>query len=74
MMPPVGKSGPFTIFSSSAGADSGWSMTKVIASQISPRLWGGTSVAMPTAIPEQPLMSRLGTTLGSTVGSSRVSS
>ena len=33
-----------------------------------------TSVAMPTAMPEQPLTSRLGTTDGSTTGSSRVSS
>jgi hypothetical protein len=49
-------------------------MTKTIASQISVRLWGGTSVAIPTAMPEHPLMRRLGITLGSTVGSSRVSS
>ena len=46
----------------------------MIASQISRRLCGGTSVAMPTAMPEQPLTSRLGTTPGSTIGSSRVSS
>ena len=74
MMPPVGKSGPCTIRIRSAGVASGCSMTWTMASHTSPRLWGGTSVAMPTAMPEQPFTSRLGTTPGSTTGSSRVSS
>ncbi len=34
------------------------------------RLWGGMRVAMPTAMPEDPLMSRLGTLAGNTRGSS----
>jgi len=33
------------------------------------RLWGGILVAIPTAIPEDPLTSRLGTLLGITNGS-----
>ncbi len=74
MMPPVGKSGPRTSFMSWAAVASGWSMTRTIALHTSVRLWGGTSVAMPTAMPEQPLTSRLGSTPGSTLGSSRVSS
>ena len=53
---------------------SGSSITRTIALQISERLCGGTSVAIPTAMPEQPLISRFGTTPGSTTGSSRVSS
>ena len=43
-----------------------WAMT---ASTTSPRLWGGMLVAMPTAIPEEPFTSRLGTTVGRTTGS-----
>ena len=42
------------------------------ASHNSPRLWGGMLVAMPTAMPDEPLSSRLGTLVGSTEGSCRV--
>ena len=40
-----------------------------MASPISPRLWGGMLVAMPTAMPPTPLTSRLGSLAGSTIGS-----
>ena len=38
------------------------------------RLCGGMLVAIPTAMPDDPLMSRFGTGAGRTVGSSVVSS
>ena len=41
------------------------------ASTTSPRLWGGMLVAMPTAMPEEPLTSRFGCREGRTTGSSR---
>ncbi len=72
--PPVGKSGPGTISSSSSIETSGSSMTRIVASQISPRLWGGIDVAMPTAMPFDPFTSRFGNFEGSTVGSVRRSS
>ena len=53
---------------------SGLSITMCIASQTSPRLWGGIDVAMLTAIPLEPLTSRFGNLLGRTVGSIRRSS
>ena len=74
MIPPVGKSGPLTMLRSSSTSQSGWSMTWWIASTISRRLWGGTFVAMPTAIPAEPFTRRFGTAAGSTTGSSRDSS
>src|SRR2546427_1457373 len=45
------------------------SMSITSASTTSERLWGGILVAMPTAMPEEPLTSRFGTLVGSTVGS-----
>jgi hypothetical protein len=74
MMPPVGKSGPFTTSSSSASVTSGSSMISIMPSIISRRLWGGMLVAMPTAMPVDPLTSRLGRRAGSTMGSSSVAS
>ncbi len=53
---------------------SGSSIVATTASMTSPMLWGGMFVAMPTAMPELPLMSRLGTREGSTTGSVRRSS
>ena len=44
------------------------------ASTISPRLWGAMFVAIPTAIPAEPLMSRLGTLPGRRSGSLSVPS
>ena len=43
-------------------------MRAIVASAISPRWWGGMFVAMPTAMPELPLMSRFGSLAGSTDG------
>ena len=40
----------------------------------SPRLWGGMFVAMPTAMPVDPLTKRFGYLDGRTIGSLRVSS
>lgn len=74
MAPPVGKSGPGTIFISSSSPISGWSITATMALQISRGLWGGMELAMPTAMPVEPLMRRLGKRPGRTVGSVRRSS
>ena len=46
-------------------------MSALVAATISLRLCGGMFVAIPTAMPELPLMRRLGTLAGRTVGSSR---
>ena len=69
MMPPVGKSGPGTISSSSWREMSGSSIRRISPSQTSLRLCGGMSVAMPTAMPSEPLTSRFGNRLGRTSGS-----
>ena len=49
-------------------------MTIRQASMTSPRLCGGMFVAMPTAMPEEPLTSRFGYFAGSTAGSRSVPS
>ena len=69
MSPAVGKSGPRTFFISCAFEVSGSSISATTASTTSPRLCGGTFVAMPTAIPCDPLTSRFGNRAGSTSGS-----
>ena len=76
MMPPVGKSGPGMCAMSAAAAaprsivaSAGSSMKATTASTTSRRLCGGMFVAMPTAIPEEPLTSRFGKRAGSTTGS-----
>ncbi len=74
MMPPVGKSGPVIILARSLGVASGWSTMCAIAFATSRRLCGGMFVAMPTAMPAEPLTSRFGSNDGSTVGSWRRSS
>ena len=48
---------------------SGSSMRCTSPSHTSVRLWGGMFVAMPTAMPLEPLTSRLGSSAGSTDGS-----
>ena len=70
--PPVGKSGPWIRSSTSSTLASGFRAISTSASTTSPRLCGGTLVAIPTAMPEEPLMSRLGMRAGSTTGSVRV--
>jgi hypothetical protein len=69
----VGKSGPLIRSISAARVSSsvasGWSSAQVTPSTTSRRLCGGMLVAIPTAIPDPPLTSRLGMRLGSTSGS-----
>ena len=72
--PPVGKSGPGTMRSSSSSVMPGFAISARSASTISPRLCGGMFVAMPTAMPDAPLTRRFGTFDGMTVGSSSLSS
>ena len=59
---------------SSSMVTSGLSIISMIASMTSPRLCGGMFVAMPTAMPADPLISSSGTFAGSTAGSLRDSS
>ena len=48
---------------------SGWSSAQCTPSATSRMLCGGMFVAMPTAMPDDPLTSRFGKRAGSTVGS-----
>ena len=66
----VGKSGPWMCFMSPSTVISGLRMRATVPSTISPRLWGGMLVATPTAIPEVPLSSSIGSREGITTGSS----
>ena len=68
IVPPVGKSGPWTISARSSTVRSGLSMSAAIARVTSPRLCGGMFVAMPTAMPDEPLTRRFGSFDGRTVG------
>ena len=72
--PPVGKSGPGMCFISSLIFISLFSIKAKVPFIISPKLWGGMLVAIPTAIPPAPLTKRLGYWAGNTVGSFSVSS
>ena len=72
--PPVGKSGPLTKFISSSTSHSGLSSMYTHASITSPKLCGGMFVAMPTAMPAEPLTSRFGYRDGITAGCISVSS
>jgi len=78
IVPPVGKSGPGMMRSMAAsrsGIDAcGCSIDQMTASTTSRRLCGGMFVAMPTAMPDEPLMRRLGMRAGRTTGSLSVSS
>ena len=67
--PPVGRSGPCTTVISRLSVAAGSSMRRRAASSTSAALWGGMLVAMPTAIPDAPLASRLGNRPGITSGS-----
>ena len=69
LVPAVGKSGAGTSFISSSMAQCGLCSRCRQASTTSPRLCGGTLVAMPTAMPEEPFTSRFGTLVGRTAGS-----
>ena len=71
--PAVGKSGPLirsmSAVSSSSSVASQLSSAHTTPAPTSRRLCGGTLVAIPTAMPELPLISRLGTRDGRTSGS-----
>ena len=67
--PPVGKSGPFMCCIRPVESMSGLSMKAIVAAIVSLRLCGGMFVAMPTAMPDEPLTSRFGKRAGSTDGS-----
>ena len=67
--PPVGKSGPGKTFIISAKDVSGLSIIRFSASEISERLCGAIFVAIPTAIPDEPLTKRPGRRPGRTEGS-----
>ena len=69
MMPLVGKSGPLMYSIRSASSASGFSRMQTQALMTSVRLCGGIFVAMPTAMPLEPLTSRFGKRDGSTRGS-----
>ena len=69
MTPPVGKSGPWTIWQTSSIEMWGRSMMAQVAVMISSRLCGGMLVVMPTAMPVEPFISRFGSAEGRTVGS-----
>ena len=67
---PVGRSGPLMCFIRALVVASGSSSRWMQAAATSRRLCGGTSVAMPTAMPVVPFSSRFGSRAGSTAGSS----
>lgn len=52
---PVGKSGPLTISKIVSAWQFGFSILLIVASIISPKLWGGILVAYPALIPVAPL-------------------
>ena len=66
--PPVGKSGPLTCSISSSVVICGLSISAMAPAMISRRLCGGMLVAMPTAMPAEPLASRFGKRAGMTDG------
>ena len=68
-MPAVGKSGAGMCSISSSILRSGFLSNARQAATTSPRLCGGIFVAIPTAIPEEPLINRLGILAGKTTGS-----
>ena len=70
----VGKSGAGMTEISSVISKSGLSINNNNPSITSLRLWGGILVAIPTAIPDDPLMSRFGILVGKTEGSDSDSS
>ncbi len=74
MIPPVGKSGPWMYLRSFSSLSSGFFMSATVASTTSPRLCGGILVAIPTAMPSDPLTSRFGNRAGKTFGSLWLSS
>ena len=74
MIAPVGKSGPGRWRINSSTPQSGLSISASAAAMVSLKLCGGTLVAMPTAMPAEPLTSKFGARAGSTSGWVSVSS
>lgn len=74
IVPPVGKSGPFTILNISSKRTIWFIYSVTVASITSPKLCVGILVAYPALIPVEPFTSKLGNLQGSTVGSTLVSS
>ena len=74
IIPPVGKSGAGIIFKISSVLISGDSKIAIAAFIDSVRLCGNMFVAIPTAIPEDPLISKLGILVGNTSGINSVPS
>ena len=70
----VGKSGPLMCSHSWSTVASGSSSRRIQAAVTSRTLWGGMSVAIPTAMPVVPFSSTWGRRAGSTEGSSMVPS
>ncbi|MNO66868.1 hypothetical protein D3C76_576670 [compost metagenome] len=65
----VGKSGPLILDIRSRTVTSELSISIIVPSIISPKLCGGILVAIPTAIPDEPLTKRFGNLDGNTTGS-----
>ena len=74
MVPPVGKSGPEMSLIKSSIDNLGLLIKLIHPFNTSFKLCGGIFVAMPTAIPEEPLTKRLGIFVGSTSGISSLPS
>jgi hypothetical protein len=73
MLPPVGKSGPGRISIISSMVTDGLSINAQTASITSPKLCGGMLVAIPTAIPVDPFINKVGRAEGNTEGSVELS-
>ena len=70
----MGKSGPLMCLSNPVVVIAGSSIMATRALTTSVKLWGGMLVAMPTAMPLDPLSNSWGIAVGRTTGSSRVAS
>ena len=68
--PPPGKSGPGSSANSSSSPSLSFFSSATAAAATSRRLWLGTSVARPTAMPLAPLSSTKGRRAGNCLGSS----
>ena len=68
IVPPVGKSGPDISFISSSIDIFGLLIRFTQPFKTSVKLCGGMFVAIPTAIPDEPLISKLGILVGKTSG------
>ena len=74
IVPPVGKSGPEISLINSSIEIFGFFIKLMHPSKTSFKLCGGILVAIPTAIPDDPLTNKLGIFVGSTSGISSLPS